>query len=310
MRVRALFIVIAASLLITTPAGAAVPAATTGAADNITQTTVKLHGSVKPNKQDTTWHFEIGTTTAYGTNTAESGPVPAGAGSTDVAADVPNLAPGTVYHYRLVATNASGSIPGKDRTFTTRSAVLLNASKTAAGFNQSITLAGQVFGGTIAGVTVTLQENAYPFTGWTDVATATADAAGHYQFIRALRSNTAWRAVAGTKPPGTSNTAFVLESDSVSLKASTSRPKRGHSVLFTGFAQPARVGSLVYIQRLGRNGWRRVLTAKLSATPIADTASYAVRLKRAVSGVYRAYIPGGYDHMAAASAAKRVSIRR
>jgi hypothetical protein len=310
MRVRALFIAIAASLLITTTAGAAVPAATTGAADNITQTTVKLHGSVKPNKQDTTWHFEIGTSNAYGTNTAESAPVPAGAGNTNVSADVPNLAPGTLYHYRLVATNASGSVPGKDKTVATRSAVLLNASKTAARFNQSVTLGGQVFGTAVAGITVTLQENPYPFTGWTDVATATADAAGNYQFIRALRSNTAWRAVAGTKPPGTSNTAFVVETDSVSLKASTSRPRHGRSVLFTGFSLPARVGSPVYIQRLGKHGWRRVLTAKLSGTPIPDTASYAVRLRRVVSGVYRAYVPGGYDHVEAVSAAKRVFVRR
>jgi hypothetical protein len=307
MRVRALFIAITASLLITTAAGAAVPAATTGGANDITQTTVKLQGSVKPNKQDTTWHFEIGTTNVYGTNTAESAPVPAGAGTTNVSADVANLAPGTVYHYRLIASNASGSVPGKDKTFTTRSAVVLNASKTAAKFNESVTLGGQVFGTAVAGITVTLQENPYPFAGWTDVATTTADAGGRYQFIRALRSNSAWRAVAGTKPPGTSNTAFVLQADSVSLKASTSRPRRRHTVLFTGFAQPARIGGPVYIQRLGR---RRVLTAKLSVTPIPDTASYAVRLKRVVNGVYRAYVPGGYDHMAAASAAKRVSVRR
>jgi hypothetical protein len=310
MRIRAVFIAIAASLLITTAAGAAVPAATTGAADAVTQTTVKLRGTVKPNSQDTTWHFEIGTTTVYGTNTAESAPVVAGAGNTDVSADVANLAPGTVYHYRLVATNASGSVPGKDKTFTTRSAVALNASKTVAKFNESVTLAGQVFGTAVAGITVTLQENPYPFADWTNVATTTTDAAGHYQFIRALRSNTAWRAVAGTKPPGMSSTAFVLQVDQVSLKASTSRPRRGRSVLFTGFSLPARVGSPVYIQRLGRHGWRRVLSAKLSVTPIADTASYAVRLKKVVSGVYRAYVPGGYDHVAAASAAKRVTLRR
>jgi hypothetical protein len=310
MRVRALFIAIAASLLITTTAAAAVPAATTGGADNITQTTVKLHGSVKPNKQDTTWHFEIGTTNAYGTNTAESAPVPAGAGNTNVAADVANVAAGTLYHYRLVATNASGSVPGKDKTFATRPAVVLNASQTVAKFNQSVTLGGQAFGTAVAGITVTLQENPYPFAGWTDVATTTADAAGRYQFIRALRANSAWRVVAGTKPPGTSNTAFVLQADSVSLKASTSRPRRRHTVLFTGFAQPARIGSPVYIQRLGKHGWRRVLTAKLSVTPIADTASYAVRLKRVVSGLYRAYVPGAYDHVEATSAARRVFARR
>jgi hypothetical protein len=310
MRLRALFTAIAASLLITTTASAAVPSATTGAANNVTQTTVKLHGTVKPNNQDTTWHFEFGPTNTYGTNSPEQGPVAAGAGNTDVAVDVGNLAPGTVYHYRLVATNASGAVGGKDHTFTTRPAVALSASKTTARFNESVTLGGQVFGTSVAGITATLQENAYPFAGWTDIATTTADATGHYQFIRPLRANTAWRVVAGTKPPGTSNTAFVLESDSIGLKASTSRPKRGRSVLFTGFSLPARVGSPVYIQRLGRGGWRTVLTAKLSVTPLADTASYAVRLKRVVSGVYRAYVPGGYDHMAGASSSRRITIRR
>ncbi|MFL5839430.1 MAG: hypothetical protein ACJ77Z_03145 [Thermoleophilaceae bacterium] len=310
MRFSAFFTAIAASLLITTTASAAVPSATTGAANSLTQTTAKLHGTVKPNSQDTTWHFEYGPTNTYGTNTPELGPVQSGAGNTNVSVDVGNLAPGTVYHYRIVATNPSGAVGGKDRTFTTRPAVALSTNKNTARFNESVTLSGQVFGTSVAGITVTLQENSYPFAGWTDIATTTADASGRYQFIRPLRANTAWRVVAGTKPPGTSNTAFVLESDLIGFKASTSRPKRGRSVLFTGFSLPARVGSPVYIQRLGRRGWHTVLTAKLSVTPIPDTASYAVRLKRVVSGVYRAYVPGGYDHVAGASSSKHVTIRR
>jgi hypothetical protein len=301
---------LAASLLITASAQAAVPTATTGGANNITQTTAKLHGTVKPNSEATTWHFEFGTTTAYGTNTPEQGPIQPGAGNTSVSADAGSLQPGTVYHYRLVATNGSGSIPGKDRTFTTRSAVSLNASKLSASFNSNITLSGQVAGTSVAGITVTLQENPYPFTGWNDVSTTTTDASGRYQFIRQLRTNTAWRVVAQTKPAGTSNTALVLEQDTVSLKASTTRPKRGHTVLFTGFATPARVGGPVFIQRLGKHGWRTVLTAKLSPTTIPDTASYAVRLRRVVNGVYRAFVPGGYDHLSDTSSSKRVTIRR
>jgi hypothetical protein len=310
MRVSAFFTAIAASLLITTTASAAAPSATTGGATKTTQTTVTLNGTVKPNSQDTTWHFEYGPTNTYGTNTPEQGPVRSGAGNTNAAVDVAGLAPGTVYHYRLVATNATGAVGGKDRTFTTRPSVALSTDKTTARFNESVTLSGQVFGTAVAGITVTLQENPYPFGGWADMATTTTDATGRYQFIRPLRANTAWRVIAGTKPPGTSNTAFVLESDLLGLKASSSRPKRGRTVLFTGFSLPARVGAPVYIQRLGRGGWRTVLTAKLAVTPVADTASYAVRLKRVVSGVYRAYVPEGYDHVGAASSSKRITIRR
>jgi hypothetical protein len=301
---------IAASLLITASAQAAVPTVTTGNANNLTQSSARLHGTVKPNNEATTWHFEVGPTTAYGSNTPEQGPIQPGAGQTSVQFDVGALQPGTVYHYRLVASNPSGTIPGKDRTFTTRSAVSLDANKRVGSFNDNITLSGQVFGGAVAGITVTLQENPFPFAGWNDVSTTTTDASGRYQFIRQLKMNTAWRVVAQTKPAGTSGTAFVLEQDIVSLKASTTRPKRGKTVLFTGFAVPARVGGPVYIQRLGKRGWRTVLTAKLSPTSIPDTASYAARLRRVVSGVYRAYVPGGYDHLADASAAKRITIRR
>jgi hypothetical protein len=307
---RPLLAALAASLLITGTAQAAVPTATTGNATGVTQSTARLHGSVKPNGANTTWHFEIGTSTAYGAATPEQGPVVAGSGTTNVAADVGALAPGTVYHYRLVATNASGSIPGRDRTFTTRSAVLFGASKTTARFNQNVTLSGQVFGTAVSGITVTLQENPYPFSGWNDVSTTTTDSSGRFQFIRQLKTHTAWRVVAGTRPAGTSGTAFTLEQDTLSLKASTTRPKRGHTVLFTGFSTPARIGSTVYIQRLGKHGWRTVLTAKLAPTPVADFASYAVRLHHVVNGLYRASIPSGYDHQGTTTKSKRITIRR
>src|SRR3954449_7177574 len=264
MYMRTFIAALAASLLITASAQAAVPSATTGGANTVTQTSAKLNGTVKPNNQATTYHFEYGTATTYGTVTPEQGPVAAGSGNTNVSADISALAPGTVYHYRLVATNPSGSIPGKDRTFTTRPAVSLTTSKNEGFFNDNITLAGQVFGTAVAGITVTLQENPYPFAGWNDVATTTTDAGGRYVFVRQLKTNTAWRVVAQTRPAGTSSPSFVLQQDTVTLKANTSRPKRGHTVLFTGFANPARFGQPVYIQRLGKSGWRTVLTAKLA----------------------------------------------
>src|SRR3954451_24632016 len=135
---RIFFAALAASLLIAASAQAAVPTVTTGNTTNITQTTAKLHGTVKPNNEATTYHFEYGTATTYGTVTPEQAAIQPGAGNTPVYADVGSLAPGTVYHYRLVATNPSGSIPGKDKTFTTRPAVSLTTSKTEGFFNDNI----------------------------------------------------------------------------------------------------------------------------------------------------------------------------
>ena len=63
---------------------------------------------MNPNGQTSTWYFEYGKTTGYGTKSAT---VNAGAGTNDVAATVAltALAANTTYHYRLVATNASGA---------------------------------------------------------------------------------------------------------------------------------------------------------------------------------------------------------
>src|SRR6478672_8590367 len=85
---------LAASLLITASAQAAVPTATTGNANSITQTSAKLNGTVKPNQEATTWHFELGTTTAYGTVTPEQGPVQPGAGNTNAPSAVVPRHPG------------------------------------------------------------------------------------------------------------------------------------------------------------------------------------------------------------------------
>ena len=80
----------------------------------------ELRGSVDPYGLDTTYHFEYGTTTAYGTNV----PAPdADAGSNEgfipVSQTVTGLAPSTTYHFRLFASNSAGPNTSKDETFTT-----------------------------------------------------------------------------------------------------------------------------------------------------------------------------------------------
>jgi hypothetical protein len=92
----------------------------TSACSNVQGHSVTLNGTLDPNGLATTYRFEYGTTTAYGTSV----PVPdADAGSTpgaqSVHVDVSALQSGTVYHYRLLATNSNGSTPGQDETCTT-----------------------------------------------------------------------------------------------------------------------------------------------------------------------------------------------
>jgi hypothetical protein len=94
------------------------PVASTGNATAITPTSATLNGVVNPEGQATTFYFEYGTTTSYGSQTAMAA---AGAGSADlkVIAQAPSLATNATYHYRLVATNASGTTLGSDVSFKT-----------------------------------------------------------------------------------------------------------------------------------------------------------------------------------------------
>jgi len=97
---------------------AGAPVVVTGIASNITNTGATLHGTVNPDGNPTTYHFEYGLTTAYGSNTTVTG---AGSGldAVPVSAAITGLTPGTVYHFRLSATNGNGTVVGADATFTT-----------------------------------------------------------------------------------------------------------------------------------------------------------------------------------------------
>jgi hypothetical protein len=94
------------------------PSAATGGTSGVRQTSAVLHGAVDPNRNPTSYFFQWGTTTAYGS----AGPVrSAGRGTRGVPVQVTvtQLAPGTVYHYRLVAASRAGVGVGRDHTFKT-----------------------------------------------------------------------------------------------------------------------------------------------------------------------------------------------
>jgi hypothetical protein len=80
-----------------------------------------LHAWIYANGEETTYQFQYGPTDAYG---SVSPAAPASIGSSHdkqvVNAVLAGLAPGTTYHYRVVASSAAGVSTGSDRTFTTR----------------------------------------------------------------------------------------------------------------------------------------------------------------------------------------------
>ncbi len=97
----------------------ATPAATTHAAGSITSAAAVLNGNASnPDLSPATARFQFGPTTAYGSNTTSQAISGAAIGA-PVAASISGLAPNTLYHFRLVVTNAVGTALGADQTFTT-----------------------------------------------------------------------------------------------------------------------------------------------------------------------------------------------
>lgn len=94
------------------------PEVVTGAASAIGSSVGTVSGTVNTIGKATSYTFEYGRTTAYGSASAPQ-TLAAGGNPVNVSATIGGLQPSTVYHYRLVATNARGTVRGADRTFTT-----------------------------------------------------------------------------------------------------------------------------------------------------------------------------------------------
>jgi hypothetical protein len=94
------------------------PVVTTASATDVNTGSATLNGTVNPANLATSYQFEYGTGTGYGSSTASQS---AGFDYAvhDEAAAITGLAPGTTYNFRIVATNAEGTSYGADQTFTT-----------------------------------------------------------------------------------------------------------------------------------------------------------------------------------------------
>ncbi len=92
------------------------PAPTTGAATGVGETGATLNGTLAAGGSSTAY-FQYGTTATYGGSTATQN-VGASSSPSPLAAAIGGLAPGTTYHFRLVAENSGGVVYGGDQMFT------------------------------------------------------------------------------------------------------------------------------------------------------------------------------------------------
>ncbi|HEY3860799.1 MAG TPA: chitobiase/beta-hexosaminidase C-terminal domain-containing protein [Verrucomicrobiae bacterium] len=89
------------------------------AATGISTTNGTLNGSINPGNETTSYFFEYGLTTNYGTFTATNQLITNLTVSQQVSAVINSLTPGTIYHYQLVAYNGFGFSFGGDTTIVT-----------------------------------------------------------------------------------------------------------------------------------------------------------------------------------------------
>lgn len=95
------------------------PTITIGPATNLGRYVATMVGTISPNNQATTYYFEYGLTAGYGFQSMPK-TLPAGTSPVLVSQLIVGIAPGTVFHYRLVATHGSVSASyGPDQTFET-----------------------------------------------------------------------------------------------------------------------------------------------------------------------------------------------
>ena len=92
---------------------------------------VVLTGTVDPVGRSTSWWFELGPTTAYGTTTVVKN-AGSGRGAVAVSESIAGLTPGSEYHVRLVGRSSAGTTRGADVAFRTAGVPVIGRSTVSA----------------------------------------------------------------------------------------------------------------------------------------------------------------------------------
>jgi hypothetical protein len=306
----------AVAAISTAPAGAQTPSkptVRTNDASRVTATTARLNGRVNPNGQSTTYSFQYGTSTKYGASTPAA---PAGSGTKEVPAlaDIGGLKPNTAYHFRIVASNATGVSSGADRTFRTAKVPLslgLTATPNPVPFGSATVLTGALSGTGGGGRTIQIQQEAFPFTtGFANYGNPLVTAAdGTFSLpVAGLVANAQFRAITTEGKQLASPTVMVGVAPVVRTEVSTTRPRRGQLVRFAGSITPRWIPAQVAIQKRASDGrWITVagtITRSLSATK----AKYAKRVRVRRGGTYRVFV-GLMDSRYAPSTGREIKLR-
>ena len=271
-----LAVLASAVLLAGTALGAGSAVATTNAATAITATGATVNGTVNPNGQATTYAFQWGVTTSYG-NEAPLPPASAGSGSADVpvSLDLGGLASGTVYHFRVIASNTSGMATGADETFTTAGTAPAPATVTTAAATSVTATSAVLNGSVVPGASPTTCSFAYgPTTSYGSLTNPQPVAAGTTSVaITATIGGLASATALHYQLVCNSATGTVTGAD----QTATTLPEPGR-VAIAGrrlFISPTGVVG-VFVACFGGSTCSGTLSLKSGNTTIAPSAHYSI----------------------------------
>ncbi|HEX4518909.1 MAG TPA: fibronectin type III domain-containing protein [Gaiellaceae bacterium] len=290
-----------------TPSGG--PGVTTKAATSITSSSARLNGTVNPNGLSTTYYFDYGTSTNYGSRTAVA---TAGAGTANksVSATITGLGPGA-YHFRLVATSSAGTSTGSDLTFGSAGPPAVQTGSAQGASTTGVTLTGSVNPG---GNTTTWYFEYGTSTSYSSKTPAKSAGSGSAPTgvsaaIAKLTAGTTYHyRLVATSSAGTVNGSDVTFTTvaALTLTASTAQAVYGTIVTLSGavWSRQTGVKITIYGQAIGS---RSFSTLGSSLTGAGGTWSFPVRPK--LQTAYRASASDGTSATATIGVRPAVSLR-
>jgi hypothetical protein len=271
------------------------PAVQTGSAQSVSATTAILTGSVDPKNHTTSWHFEYGTSTRYGSRTPTS-QAKANTGNRGVSAGVTKLAPGTTYHFRLVASSSAGTSRSADATFTTAAGVTLTHTGFHVVYGRGILLSGSSSSGQ-SGIQVTVLAQRLGDASFATVASVPTGAGGTWSYLARPTISTTYEVSANGV---TSAPVTIGVRPAVSLRVSKARAVTTHVRASSSFA-----GRRVQLQRRANGRWTTVRRARLgrSSTVTFPASSLprgrsTIRIAMSVNQAGAGYL-GGFSRVVA-----------
>jgi hypothetical protein len=260
------------------PAAPARPGASTGGVRDVGLNAATLTGSVDPNGASTTYTFEYGLTTTYG-----SGPATQNAGSgtrsTGVSARIGGLTAGKRYHYRIVATNSLGTTRGGDRSFvaaSTATSATLAADKATVSYGGAVQLSGSLAGSKVGGVRVRLQTTPFPFSApFADTGNPVVSGSkGEYAFTLPAVTMTMRALIVVDGIPSFFSQPLTVRSAARAGITSVTRRADGR-VTVSGRVIPATPGGVAALQRQSTRGtW-----LPLRRAHVGSDGRYAITLQ-------------------------------